>query len=129
MKAPPIEKKRNPVVPEHDENAAQKKKKDERASDKNISYEILKNVTGGKGKMMDILVNDAASKEDVLMLAKSLQQQHGGNLSLISIFDSRGAWQQFEGGKKLYSEPELERHWLCDVEPNRIWWLAKGRDH
>ena len=84
---------------------------------------------------MEILVDEAASREDVMNLAKSLQRQHAGKYSVIDIFDSRDAWQHRLDEE--YSEKEFWRHYLVQIagkfrgweDGQEIHWVAKGRDH
>jgi hypothetical protein len=64
-----------------------------------------------------------------MQLAASSRKEFVGRLGRISIFDSREAWRQFEGGPAAFSEAELQRHWLCSVTPRMIDWIAKGRSY
>lgn len=106
------------------------------ANEKTISYEVLKKVKRGDGKLvMELLVSEAASKQEVLKLAESLQREYGGKYAYIDIFDSREAWQRRPD--ESYPEKEFRRHYLVQIagvdmgwkDSQEIHWLAEGRDH
>lgn len=105
-------------------------------NEKTIPYEVLRKwdvKTRGFG--MEILVDEAASREDVMNLAKSLQRQHAGKYLVIDIFDSREAWQHRDDDG--YPEKEYWRHYLVQIagkfrgweDGQEIHWVAEGRDH
>jgi hypothetical protein len=107
-------------------------KRDEKA----ISYEVLKKVNRkSDGKLiMDVLVPDKASKQDILNLAETLRREHAGKFATISIFDNRDAWKHQQD--EAYPEKELSKHWLVVVDwggdtgaKEEVRWVAEGRDH
>jgi len=84
--------------------------------------------------MIDVLVSEAAPKQDIMKLAESLRDQHAGKYAVICIFDSREAQRRRED--LTYPENELSRHWLVVIDwggdtgsKEEIRWVADGRDH
>ena len=123
----------------------------DKATENTIPYEVLKNEKHrGDGKLvLEVLVSEAASKQDVLKLAESFRQQHAGKFFSISIYDSRAAYlreielntpaeldKAFASPEKkrewLKAVKELQRHWLVSISVNdgeEIRWHGEGRDH
>lgn len=101
------------------------------SSEKTIPYEVLRQWEHKKlGTGLEILVDEAASKEDVMTLAKSLQRKYEGNYTAICIFDSREAWRRRLD--ESYPEKKLRRHWLVNmlgIDAPKIVWDGEGRDH
>jgi DNA-directed RNA polymerase subunit RPC12/RpoP len=108
-------------------------------NEKTIPYTVVGKWEKAAAFGMDILVDEAASKEDVMSLAKSLQRQNNeGKYCTINIFDSREA--QRRRLDEEYSEKELFRHWLVAIvaggekvmkskDHQEIRWVAEERDH
>ncbi len=100
--------------------------------EKTIPYEILKKEKRrGDGKLfLEVLVSEAAPKQEVLKLAESLRREHSGKFADISIYDSREAFQrQFN---ETYPEKKLLRHNLVVIAGDlgeKIRWIGEGRDH
>jgi len=109
-----------------------------------IDYQVLKEshpALGKKGGIgMDILVDESATKEEVMALASRLRARyHDKDFIWINIFDSRDDWADREnmtkGALPRYSEKDFYRHFLVDITKNeatgldKINWVAEGRDH
>lgn len=106
---------------------------------KTIPYAVVGKWDKATAFGMDILVDETASREDVMNLAKSLQRQNNaGKYCTINIFDSREAQRRHLD--ESYSEQELSRHWLVVIvaggekvmkskDHQEIRWVAEGRDH
>ena len=100
-----------------------------------IPYDVLESKKIPFGLTMDILVNETATKEEVIKLAESLRQKHINTHRGISIFDSREA--QHRQLDKSYPEAELSKHWLVTITRNvidegkldTIRWVAEGRNY
>jgi hypothetical protein len=81
----------------------------------------------------DVLVDPKTSKEDVMKLAEGLRRKYTGKLGIISIFDSREAWER--QGDPSYPTEEFYRHCLVAVEGQPVFddgkeevrWIAEGR--
>lgn len=97
-----------------------------------IPYESLKSAKRkSDGKLiLEVLVSESDSKEEVMKLADRLRREHAGNYVTISIFDSREAWRRRMD--ESYPETKLSRHWLVVIDDtlgkDEIRWVAKGRD-
>ncbi len=83
---------------------------------------------------MDILVPEKTTKQQALDLARFIRADRDAEpFILVSIFDSRTAWQRREDD--TYPQSEYLRHLLVVVTRNtntgfdKIEWQAKGRDH
>jgi hypothetical protein len=101
-------------------------------NEKTIPYEVLKKEKRrGDGKLfLEVLVSEAAPKQEVMKLAESLRRQHARKFAHICIYDSREAFQrQFD---ETYPEKELDRHNLVVIAGDlgeEIRWIGEGRDH
>jgi len=99
---------------------------------KTISYEVLKQIPRGDRKLIiDVLVSERATKQEVLKLANNLRREYAGKYGVITIYDSRVASQRHHD--ETYPEKELFLHWLVEIadwnEGKEIQWLAPERDH
>jgi hypothetical protein len=99
---------------------------------KTISYEILKQIPRGDRKLIiDVLVSERATKQEILKLAGNLRREYAGKYGVITIYDSRVASQRHHD--ESYPEKELFLHWLVELadwdEGKEIKWLAPERDH
>lgn len=103
-----------------------------RKTDGPIPYEVLSNkkVAGGK-RAIAILVDESATKAEVMRLVPVLRKEYEGKYSAISIFDDREAWKRHLD--ETYPEKKLSLHWLVDLadgsQKGRDVWVAEGRDH
>ena len=102
------------------------------ASEETIPYEIVENEERPDGKcLMQLVVSETASQQEVLKLAEILRQKYTGKLGSICVFDSREALRRRLDA--AYPEKELIRHWLIEIEgdtgPEHVKWIAEGRDH
>ena len=103
--------------------------------EKVISYEVLASKNIPFGVSMDVLVNETATKQQVMELAENLRQKHVSTHRGISIFDSREA--QRRQTDESYPEAELSKHWLATITRTVIdggkldttRWVAEGRNH
>jgi hypothetical protein len=107
-------------------------KKDAKGGGENtIRYEVLKQKNVGNARLwMDILVDEAASKAEVMILAKDIERQYAGKTKswVICIYDSRVAWQRQLD--ESYPEQELLRHHLVVIDDlGPIRWIGEGRGH
>jgi hypothetical protein len=122
--------------------------------EKLISYEVLKkrklpdNEHYGKAEWeMDLLVNERATKAEVMKLAEWLAEKNEGRL-LLNVFDSREVWEYLTPGdtdEQLNAhyqrfpkerEPEMKqkckKHNLAGIGVNtngKAVWDAVDRDH
>jgi len=114
---------------------SQEERRKQEEADKTISYEVLENVPRRlDGKLlMDLLVSEAASRQEVMKLAESLHRKYVGKYAYMSIFDSREA--QRRQRDETYPEKQLSQHWLVTMDGGltgskaEILWIAEGRDH
>ena len=103
------------------------------SSETTIPYEVLSKKSGRSGKFtMDVLVDQSASKEDVMKLAESLRRKYSGEFQVISIYDSREAARRRTDDS--YPEKELSKHWLVVIDTlsdpgKEVRWVAKERGH
>jgi DNA-directed RNA polymerase subunit RPC12/RpoP len=107
------------------------------SAQKPIPYDVLISNKNNSGKIrLDILVQETATKEEVLKLAAHLLKEYDGRYSIIDIFDAREAWQSREDDDETYPQSEYFRHWLVHLDaldlksdPRMDLWAARGRDH
>lgn len=120
------------------ENGAFKGDVEEATIARGIHYEILRQWdVNDEGLGMEILVDESASKRDVMKLAESLSKEYAGKYSVIDIYDSREACESRLDPS--YPEKNLDRHWLVQMAPKgkvfawddgqEVHWIAKGRTH
>lgn len=99
-----------------------------------IKYQVLREWKPKNGIGMELLVNENATKEEIMKLAKHLRKNYE-SLSFLSIdiFDSREAWENRENLN--YPEEEYSKHWLVNMVRNKntgydeIKWVAIGREN
>ena len=88
---------------------------------------------------MELLVDESATKEEVLALAAHLREEHSGGHIVIDIFDSVEAHVARETetrtGHLPISEEEYWKHHLVMIKLNpntgldEILWVAEGRGY
>jgi hypothetical protein len=105
-------------------------------SDGVISYEVLKKTEKRGDIILDVLVSEDASKEEVMKLGEKLRKKYSdklGKLGVICIYDTREA--QRRRTDDSYPETELSKHWLVVIsglesDPvKQVRWVAEGRGH
>lgn len=107
-----------------------------------LDYQVLREwkiPAGGIG--MELLVDESATKEEVLALAAHLREEHSGGYIVIDIFDSVEAHVARETETRTghlpsnYSEEEYWKHHLVMISQNpstgydEIEWVAKERGY
>ncbi len=107
-----------------------------------IDYQALREwdvPVGGIG--MELLVDESATKEEVLALAAYLRQEHSDGFLYIDIFDSPEAHAARETEIRTghlpsnYSDEEYWKHHLVMIKLNpntgldEILWVAEGRGY
>ena len=107
---------------------------------KTLDYQVLREwdiPAGGIG--MELLVDDSATKEEVLALAAHLREEHSDGYIYIDIFDSvaaqRARLTEVRTGQLPISEEEYWKHHLVMIKLNpntgldEIQWVAEGRGY
>jgi len=105
-----------------------------------IDYQVLREwkiPAGGIG--MELLVDETATKDEVLALAAHLRQEHSDGYIYIDIFDSvaaqRARLTEARTGQLPISEEEYWKHHLVMIFRNpktgydEIQWVAEGRGY
>jgi len=107
-----------------------------------LDYQVLREweiPAGGIG--MDLLVDESATKEEVLALAAYLREEHSDGYIVIFIFDSVEAHAARETETRTgrfpsnYSDEEYLKHHLVNIIRNpktghdEIQWVAEGRGY
>jgi len=107
-----------------------------------IDYQVLREwkiPAGGIG--MELLVDESATKEEVLALAAYLWEEHSNGYLIIDIFDSLEAHAARETETRTghlpsnYSDEEYWKHHLMIIIRNpktgydEIQWVAEGRGY
>jgi hypothetical protein len=112
--------------------------KSDGVAEKTIPYEIVHNKKRkDDGRLvMDVLVSEKESKENVIKLGTFLSRKYAGKYAFISIYDARRALQAGIVEDLAYPQKEFDLHcllvadWGGDLrEKEEIRWCAKGRDH
>ena len=90
---------------------------------------------------MELLVDESATKEEVLALAAYLWEEHSDGYIVIDIFDSLEAYAAREMETRIghlpsnYSDEEYWKHHLVNIIRNpktgydEIKWVAEGRGY
>ena len=107
-----------------------------------IDYQVLREwkiPAGGIG--MEFLVNESATREEVLALADHLREEYSDGYLIMDIFDSLEAHAARETETRTghlpsnYSDEEYWKHHLVNIIRNpktgydEIQWVAEGRGY
>lgn len=99
-----------------------------------IPFKIIKRGNmGTRGISLVLIVPGKMTKEEVMKLAKQIQDSSSKTLLFIQIFDSIEAYKN--QGNDKYPEKKYWKHFLVDmaINPssgiNRVDWVAEGRNH
>jgi hypothetical protein len=97
-----------------------------------LKYHVLKEWNPHNGIGMELLVDENATKDDIMMLARYLRDKYDNNsFIIIDIFDSEEAWRNRDN--QNYSEKEYFKHYLVNMVRNKntgydkIKWVAIDR--
>jgi hypothetical protein len=102
-------------------------------AEKVIPYRVLEREKLRDGTLRQvILVDEKASKADVVKLAESLWRKRESPMDL-DVWDSEEMWKHlFVYADKTFTKEEWKRHWLGGVDKSsggKFVWEAEGRDH
>jgi hypothetical protein len=94
-----------------------------------LPYKVLKETQHAGKTEMAVLVDEKASKADVLKLAEWLRQNEG-HIDTLHVYDSEDLWTHRDDPH--YSVENWKRHWLVGIDEStggKVEWLAVDRDH
>ncbi len=117
---------------------AEPARKTARPAKKLIPYKVLEQRRDLRGWLtLSVVVDEGATKEEVMALAESLWQKEG--MDTLNVFDSREAfevmlWEGRNGRQHpSYPESKMQQHWLVQgygktIDVDKVpHWIAKGR--